>query len=81
MKKSITTRVGGTIPCHEPRPAREVVLAVATWPVSVMNNMLRWLERDRQRRHLYGLSHHMLKDIGLSRADVDFEFRKLPWHE
>jgi uncharacterized protein YjiS (DUF1127 family) len=40
-----------------------------------------WRERYRQRRHLSGLSTYMLKDIGLTRADVELEFRKLPWQE
>ncbi|WP_374369743.1 DUF1127 domain-containing protein [Dongia sp.] len=38
-----------------------------------------WGERRRQRRHLLSLSTYMLKDIGLTRADVEFECRKYPW--
>lgn len=38
-----------------------------------------WRERSRQRRHLAGLDHHMLRDIGLSRADVDQEVSKPFW--
>ncbi len=59
----------------------EIVRAAGHAGPGGMDNILLWLERDRQRRHLYQLNSHMLKDIGLSRADVDFEFRKLPWHE
>ncbi|WP_374380527.1 DUF1127 domain-containing protein [Dongia sp.] len=43
--------------------------------------LLSWIERGRQRRHLTGLSSHLLKDIGLSRADIEFEVRKRPWQE
>jgi uncharacterized protein YjiS (DUF1127 family) len=42
--------------------------------------LLLWLERARQRRALYGSSDHLLKDIGLSRADVESEVGKRPWH-
>ncbi len=38
-----------------------------------------WAERRRQRRALLGLSDAMLKDIGLSRADVMFEGAKPFW--
>lgn len=38
-----------------------------------------WLERSRQRRRLGQLSNHMLKDIGLSRVDIEAELGKLPW--
>ena len=37
--------------------------------------------RARQRRDLAALSEHSLRDIGLSRADVDFEVRKPFWRE
>jgi uncharacterized protein YjiS (DUF1127 family) len=38
-----------------------------------------WLERHRQRRVLLSLGESMLKDVGLSRADVDGEARKWFW--
>jgi uncharacterized protein YjiS (DUF1127 family) len=41
--------------------------------------LLTWLERARQRRHLRMLSDHMLRDIGLSRADVESEAGKPFW--
>ncbi|MGH6886768.1 MAG: DUF1127 domain-containing protein [Geminicoccales bacterium] len=41
--------------------------------------LLTWLERTRQRRQLGQLSPHMLKDIGLSRADVEAEVTKPFW--
>jgi len=41
--------------------------------------LLNWFERARQRRHLGQLSDHMLKDIGLSRADVESETAKPFW--
>jgi uncharacterized protein YjiS (DUF1127 family) len=41
--------------------------------------VLTWLERAQQRRHLRTLSDHMLRDIGLSRADVENEAGKPFW--
>jgi uncharacterized protein YjiS (DUF1127 family) len=49
--------------------------------VALLSCLSVWLERYRQRRHLSSLSPHMLKDIGLSRADVEFEYRKHPWQD
>jgi uncharacterized protein YjiS (DUF1127 family) len=41
--------------------------------------LLAYYERARQRRALLGLDDRMLKDIGLTRADVDGECRKPFW--
>ncbi len=38
-----------------------------------------WRQRYRQRRHLARLDHHMLRDIGLSSADVEQEIHKPFW--
>jgi uncharacterized protein YjiS (DUF1127 family) len=38
-----------------------------------------WLERRRQRRGLLALSDHMLKDVGISRADAVGEASKPFW--
>ena len=40
-----------------------------------------WHERHRQRHMLDGLSDQMLKDMGLSRADVEREVGKRFWRE
>lgn len=37
------------------------------------------VRRSRQRRDLAHLSEHSLRDIGLSRAEVEFELRKPMW--
>jgi len=43
------------------------------------DRLLTWQERARQRRALECLSDHMLRDIGLSRADVMAEATKRFW--
>jgi uncharacterized protein YjiS (DUF1127 family) len=42
--------------------------------------LVRWQARARERNHLAGLSDDALKDIGLSRADVERESRKPFWN-
>ena len=39
-----------------------------------------WCARARSRRELRELSEHLLKDIGLRREDVGYEFPKPFWH-
>jgi len=50
----------------------------ALW-TEIAEVVLTWLERARQRRHLGQFSDHMLKDIGLSRAEVEIEVSKPFW--
>ncbi len=38
-----------------------------------------WLQRSRERRELGAFSDHMLKDLGVSRADIDHEVSKPFW--
>ena len=45
-----------------------------------LRTLLTWQERDQQRRALAQLDARMLKDIGLSRAEVVLELRKPFWH-
>lgn len=48
-------------------------------PLRGADLLLTWLERRRERRLLDRVSDHLLKDIGLSRAEVDREARKAFW--
>lgn len=47
----------------------------ASFAAGTLDRIWRWIRRpvliDRQRRELNYLSDHILKDIGLSRSDVD----------
>lgn len=48
---------------------------------SVLERMLTAHERWRQRQALLALDDHLLKDIGVSRADVEREISKMPWND
>jgi uncharacterized protein YjiS (DUF1127 family) len=45
----------------------------------VVTTLLIWQQRARDRRQLQSLSDHMLRDIGLTRADVFAEASKPFW--
>jgi uncharacterized protein YjiS (DUF1127 family) len=45
----------------------------------VIELALVWLQRSRERRELGTFSDHMLKDLGVSRADIDREVSKPFW--
>ena len=57
------------------RPAVSGLAAAA----ALVERVLAWQERLRQRHHLSGLDDRLLKDIGLSRADVAREADKPFW--
>jgi uncharacterized protein YjiS (DUF1127 family) len=42
---------------------------------------LRWFRQRRERRQLASLSDDMLRDIGLTRADVEREYLRPVWEE
>ena len=53
--------------------------ALSKWTDGAIQTLLQWEDRRRQRRALFHLSDAMLKDIGLSRADVEMEVAKPFW--
>ncbi|HYG85743.1 MAG TPA: DUF1127 domain-containing protein [Azospirillum sp.] len=55
------------------------VIATGIWAVA--ESSMPWYERWRQRQALMRLDDHMLKDIGLTRADVELEVTKPFWKE
>jgi uncharacterized protein YjiS (DUF1127 family) len=69
------------------RPRQDLVSALAarrgrSWARGMrraVECLLSWQERARQRRQLQSLSDHMLKDIGLTRADVLAESTRPFW--
>lgn len=52
---------------------RRSLLAVA------LDRLFEWQERAAQRRALLALDDRLLKDVGLTRADVEQEIRKPFW--
>jgi uncharacterized protein YjiS (DUF1127 family) len=72
MPGNLTTRAAGA------ERVRAVPYALRDTLALVLEILL-WRERSRQRRHLGELSDHMLRDIGLSRADVWSECTKPFW--
>jgi uncharacterized protein YjiS (DUF1127 family) len=50
-------------------------------PAGLLRRIMTWLERIRQRQALRALDDWVLKDIGLSRADVMREGDKPFWQE
>ena len=49
------------------------------WVVTLFRTLGRWTALYRQRHHLAELDDRMLRDIGLSRADVQTEIVKPFW--
>lgn len=47
----------------------------------ILDWIMVWVARSRERRALLGLDDWILKDIGLTRADVMFESDKPFWQE
>lgn len=56
-----------------------VIRGVKALVVVIADLVMTWHERHCQRRHLSGLDDRLLKDIGLSRADIESEVRKPFW--
>ena len=47
--------------------------------IKVRKTLAVWVSRTAERRHLAELNDHMLKDIGLTRAEVAVEINKYFW--
>ena len=63
-------------------PATGIVRQCSTWSRALgraVDLLLLWQQRARDRRQLASLSDHMLRDIGLTRADVFAEASKPFW--
>ena len=69
---AITARPG-----HDFRPIRAASVMLG----GVRKELAAWTARRRGRRALLSLSEYELKDIGVSRAQAQFELSKPFWHE
>lgn len=56
----------------QPKPAIRTI-------TSLVDILYRWQQRASERHHLRHLSDHMLKDMGLHRADIAAEVSKPFW--
>ncbi len=65
----------------ELRRRRSLTRQLAQRADRAITTLLRWQELARQRRALRRLDDHMLKDIGLSRADAWREAERSFWDE
>ncbi|HVO04239.1 MAG TPA: DUF1127 domain-containing protein [Candidatus Cybelea sp.] len=52
---------------------------IAEGLVSAFNTVQNWIERSRTRGHLYQMPEYMLRDIGVSRVEVEREWEKPFW--
>jgi uncharacterized protein YjiS (DUF1127 family) len=52
---------------------------VASWLARAWTTVTCWVERSRSRSELAAMDERMLRDIGLTRADVIMEDRKHFW--
>jgi len=62
-------------------PGGRAPASSGSWAASLLRYILTWSERVRQRRALLALDDWVLKDIGLSRAEVMRESDKPFWQE
>ena len=62
-------------------PATSFFGTVRRMAFAVIDLLLTWQERANQRFHLQQMNDHMLKDLGISRADVHLEASKPFWRD
>jgi uncharacterized protein YjiS (DUF1127 family) len=51
----------------------------ADWLTKALDVILAWIDRSRQRAQLAGIDVWVLKDVGISAADIEVECRKHFW--
>lgn len=71
--------IAKTITAGNEQPGEGFVGTIARQLARVVDVVFLWQQRAAERVHLAGLSDHHLKDIGVSRADVEAEARKPFW--
>jgi len=69
-------RIVTTAAAETTRPAMRPAFALLC---AVLDRVLCWAETTRQRRALARLDDRLLRDIGLTRTDVEAELRRPPW--
>ena len=59
--------------------APETAFGLPRWLSTALQRLKRWMETHRQRQRLASLDDYMLRDLGLTRADVQTEIEKPFW--
>ena len=60
-------------------PLRGFVCSVTGLVMAGINGLLAWQERAAEWRHLQSLDDSALRDVGLSRTDIENVFAKPSW--
>jgi uncharacterized protein YjiS (DUF1127 family) len=68
-----------SIPARDARIAPGLRQAARSWAANAVIRLMRWHETARERRALLALSDHMLKDIGITRAEAEREASRRFW--
>jgi len=69
-------------PVHAPShtgAVAKVATGISDGVLTLLDTVLTWNDRRRQRRELLDLDDHLLKDIGVTRVDAEWEGRKPFW--
>ena len=69
----------GTYLLRQPGVPAGFLRRLAGLPTRIMERLLAWQERAAERAHLASLNDHLLKDMGITRAQADYEARKPFW--
>jgi len=64
---------------HNAMTAARLVAVIGGGIGGVLDRVLGWQERHRQRRELLSLDDHLLKDIGITRVEAENEGYKPFW--
>lgn len=75
----MSTAASRSLPTLFNDPIQAVQVRRRSMVLRLFDGLLSWQDRTRQRHQLAGLDDHLLKDIGLSRADVARESAKSFW--
>lgn len=79
MKHRLTVLTAASVDLHD--LMHRLLVQVLQAPVTFFETLLRWQQLAAQRRALAAMSDHLLKDIGISRADADREVRRPVWDD
>jgi uncharacterized protein YjiS (DUF1127 family) len=77
--EEVVMEAHASIPARDARIAPGLWRAARSWAARALIRLMRWHETARERRALLALSDHMLKDIGITRAEAEREASRPFW--